>query len=283
MRFRTATTIIALAASAAFAQDSSWKLVWADEFDQGTAPAAAIWNYEHGFVRNRELQYYTKERPENVRIENGLLVIEGRKERFPNAKHQAEATDWQRAPEFAEYTSGSINTAGKIAWQYGRIEVRAKLPAGKGTWPAIWMMGDKKANPAVRGWPFCGEIDIMEHVGKTPTNIHATCHWGVDGTDRKHRSKGGHTLNHDPKNTYDEFHVYAIEWDKDKIDFFYDDLKYFSFDIAQADMPDGSNPFRQKHYLLLNLALGGSWGGDMDDSALPARYEIDYVRVYEHK
>jgi len=145
MQIHTATAIIALAASAAFAQDSSWKLVWADEFDQGTAPAAAAWNYEHGFVRNRELQYYTKERPENVRLENGLLILEGRKERFPNAKHQAEATDWQRAPEFAEYTSGSINTAGKIAWQYGRIEVRAKLPAGKGTWPAIWMMGDKKA------------------------------------------------------------------------------------------------------------------------------------------
>jgi len=283
MRFRTATTIIALTASAAFAQDSSWKLVWADEFDQGTAPDTAIWNYEHGLVRNRELQYYTKERPENVRIENGLLIIEGRKERFPNAKHQAGATDWQRAPEFAEYTSGSINTAGKVAWQYGRIEVRAKLPAGKGTWPAIWMMGDKKDNPQWRGWPFCGEIDVMEHVGKTPTNIHATCHWGIDGTDKKLRSKGGHTLNHDPKNTYDEFHIYALEWDKDKMDFFYDDLKYFSFDIAQADMPDDSNPFRQKHYLLLNLALGGSWGGDMDDSALPARYKIDYVRVFERK
>lgn len=283
MRLRTATAIIALSSLAAFAQDNPWRLVWADEFDQGSAPNSAAWNYEEGFVRNRELQYYTKERPENVRIENGLLILEGRKERFPNARHQAGASDWQRAPEFAEYTSGSINTAGKVAWQYGRIEVRAKIPAGKGTWPAIWMMGDRKDNPKWRGWPFCGEIDIMEHVGKAPTNIHGTCHWGVDGTEHKHRSKGAYTLNHDPKSTYGEFHIYAIEWDKDKIDFFYDDLKYFTFDIAQADMPDGSNAFRQKHYLLLNLALGGAWGGEMDDSVLPARYEIDYVRVYERK
>lgn len=283
MRLRTATAIIALSTLAAFAQDSPWRLVWADEFDQGSVPNSAAWNYEEGFVRNRELQYYTKERPENVRLENGLLVLEGRKERFPNARYRAGASDWQRAPEFAEYTSGSINTAGKVAWQYGRIEVRAKLPAGKGTWPAIWMIGDRKDNPKWRGWPFCGEIDIMEHVGKNPTNIHGTCHWGVDDTERKHRSKGGHTLNHDPQNTYGEFHIYAIEWDKDKIDFFYDDLKYFTFDIAQADMPDGSNPFRQKYFLLLNLALGGSWGGEMDDSILPARYEIDYVRVYERK
>ena len=151
-----------------------WKLVWSEDIDKGTAPDPAVWNYEHGFVRNHENQFYTNKRSENVRIENGMLVIEGRKEHFQNDLikgddprylwfkenlQKSAERPWNMA-EYAEYTSGSINTRHKKFWQYGRIEVRAKIPVGTGTWPAIWMMGERK------GWPACGEIDIMEHVGK---------------------------------------------------------------------------------------------------------------------
>ena len=141
-----------------------WKLVWSEEFDKGTAPDPAVWNYEHGFVRNHENQFYTNKRSENVRIENGMLVIEARKEHFQNDRlkgddarflwfkenlQKSAERPWNMA-EYAEYTSGSINTRHKKFWQYGRIEVRAKIPVGTGTWPAIWMMGERK------GWPACG-------------------------------------------------------------------------------------------------------------------------------
>ena len=266
-----------------------WKLVWADEFDKGTAPDPAVWNYEHGFVRNHENQFYTNKRSENVRIENGMLVIEGRKEHFKNDLFREDDArfmwfkenvlksgerPWNMA-EYAEYTSGSINTRHKKFWQYGRIEVRAKIPVGTGTWPAIWMMGERK------GWPACGEIDIMEHVGKEPLNIYGTIHW-LGAKQKKHSSRGAHVTNPTPQTTYDDFHVYGIEWDEKQIVVFYDNNKYFTYDISLADQEDGSNPFRQPHYLLLNLAIGGGWGGPViDDNAFPAKYYIDYVRVYE--
>ena len=266
-----------------------WKLVWAEEFDKGTAPDPAVWNYEHGFVRNHENQFYTNKRSENVRIENGMLVIEGRKEHFQNDllkgddarflwfkenRLKTEERPWNMA-EYAEYTSGSINTRHKKFWQYGRIEVRAKIPSGKGMWPAIWMMGERK------GWPACGEIDIMEHVAKEPLNIYGTIHW-LGAKQKKHSSKGTRVTNPTPAASYDDFHIYGIEWDENQIVIFYDDNKYFTYDISLADQEDGSNPFRQPHYLLLNLAIGGGWGGPViDDSKFPAKYYIDYVRVYE--
>lgn len=286
-------TIAVLAMSLAVAvgaqERPGWKLVWADEFDKGTAPDPSVWSYEHGFVRNHENQFYTKNRRENVRIENGMLVIEGRKERFKNdlLKEDDARTYWHKnnqikpekrawnEAEYAEYTSGSINTNHKKYWQYGRIEVRAKIPAGTGMWPAIWMMGERK------WWPACGEIDIMEHVAKEPLNIYGTMHW-QDGGDKKHRSQGRRVTNPTPAASYDDFHLYGIEWDEKQIVVFYDDNKYFTYDISQADQPDGSNPFRQPHYILLNLAIGGGWGGPViDDKAFPAKYYIDYVRVYE--
>lgn len=233
----------------------SWKLVWSDEFNYRGLPDKKKWDYEVGYIRNNEAQYYTKERKENVRVENGRLIIEARKEKLDRF----------------EYTSGSINTLGKFAFQYGRIEVSAKLPPGRGTWPAIWMMGEDR--PLV-GWPRCGEIDIMEHVGFNKGAIHATLHQ-INDTG-KHWSKGSVIQIPDCCET---FHVYAMEWSKSGIAMFVDDKKYFEFPYEGPS----KWTFDRRMYILINLAIGGSWGGAMgiDASCFPQKYEIDYVRVYQ--
>jgi len=244
-----------------------YKLVWSDEFsrDPDGLPDPTKWGYEEGFIRNSESQYYTKARLENARIENGTLIIEGRKENYV----YDDSPDHESKP--ARYTSAALETIGKADWQYGRIEVRAKLPAGKGVWPAIWTLG---SNIHQVGWPRCGEIDIMELVGKEPGIIHGTLHYFIDG---KHASKGGQLP---VDETGADFHVYAAEWTPDRIDLFVDGTKYFSLDVNQATN-DGENPFRKPHYLILNLALGGTWGGPIDDSIFPQRMVVDYVRVYQ--
>jgi beta-glucanase (GH16 family) len=216
--------------------------------------------YEEGFVRNGESQYYTRERLENARVENGMLVIECRKEHFQPAHH---------AP--VEYTSASLTTLNKASWQYGRIEVRAKLPEGKGVWPAIWTLG---ANEKKAGWPACGEIDIMEFVGWETNNIHGTVHYSVDG---RHAHDG---CTYGTRRPSDDFHIYALEWNADRIDFYFDTNKYHTVFIDKAGHGD-DNPFRKPHYLLLNFALGGDWGRAIDDAILPQKYLIDYVRIYQ--
>ncbi len=236
---------------------SGWTLVFSDEFDAPGALDPAKWGYEIGYVRNDEKQYYTS-RSENVRAEGGSLLIEARREPYQGYG----------------YTSASINTRGRFELTYGRVEVRAKLPTGNGTWPAIWMLG---TNIGQVGWPTCGEIDIMENVGFEPTRIHGTVHTAaynhVQGT-----AKGGSVTVASP---WEDFHVYAMEWYPDRIDVFVDGQKYFTF----RNEGTGSRawPFDKPQYLLLNLAIGGSWGGQkgIDDSRFPHRYLIDYVRVYK--
>jgi len=247
------------------------KLVWSDEFNYSGLPDTTKWGYEEGFVRNQEPQYYTIRRLENCRVENGMLVIEARKETWPNAAYKPGSAQ----DSVAAYTSASINTLYKQAWQYGRVEVRAKLPAGRGTWPAIWMMGENR--PQV-GWPSCGEIDIMEFLGKDPSTVYGTVHY-PDTTASKYGSLGGKIA---INNAADDFHLFAIEWDRQKISFYYDTQQYFVFDVKNSQHTS-ANPFQRKCYLLLNLALGrqGSWPGPTDDSILPCRYYIDYVRVYQ--
>ena len=261
---------------------SDWRLVWSDEFDYEGLPDKTKWDYEEGFVRNKEAQYYTRERMENVRISKGVLVIEGRKEDFKNQKHKAGSKKRQEQRKAAHYTSGSINTLGHAEFKYGRVEVRAKMPRGNGMWPAIWMMG---TNLATVGWPRCGEIDIMEYVGKDPHAIHANNHFANPEIKDKslkgraiHKSSGRGKIT--VKEPYKDFHVYAIEWDEKQIKFFVDDKQYGTLNIDVAGK-GSDNPFRKPHYLLLNLAIGGSWGGKIDDSVLPQKYEIDYVRVFE--
>lgn len=263
MKNAVALLIMVIAgADLAAAEKKGWKLAWADEFNGAGLVDDTTWIYERGFIRNKESQYYTDKRAENVVMRGGNLVITARKE------------DFKENGKEAHYTSGSINTKGKRSFHYGRIEVRAKLPVGQGNWPAIWMMGIEK------GWPHCGEIDIMEHVWAQSNTVHATVHWADMNKKEKggkvHTSKGSNLKDQKP---YTDFHIYAMEWDAQKMVFFYDDTPYFTYDIDLAGKgPD--NPFRKPHYLLLNLAIGGGWGGRIDDAIFPCEYLIDYVRYY---
>jgi beta-glucanase (GH16 family) len=256
-----------------YSYSAEWQLAWSDEFDYTGLPDSMKWNYEVGFVRNAEMQYYTKDDLNNARVENGMLIIEGRKQQIPNPKYNPNLDSWMAKREFAQYTSASITTRGRESWTYGRIEVRAKLPRGKGTWPAIWTLGD---NIYKVKWPKCGEIDIMEQVGKDPDWIYGTVHYSADD---KHISSGGKIRAVDP---VADFHIYAINWYDDHIDFFFDSTKYFTFPLDKAGL-GADNPFRKPQYLIINLALGGSWGGEIDDSIFPQEYLIDYVRVYKLK
>ena len=215
------------------------------------------------------MQYYT-DRRENARVENGSLVIEARKEKFPNPKYDA-TKKWSRAN--AEYTSADLTTQKLASWKYGRVEVRAKLPSGKGTWPAIWMLGDNIKD----GWPKCGEIDIMEFVGFDPDGIHTTIH-STAFNHMKNTQKGKRTPQ---AGVSDDFHVYAIEWTDKKIDFFLDEKNVFTFENNGKGVE--SWPFDHPFFLILNFAVGGDWGGakGVDASIFPQKFLVDYVRVYE--
>jgi beta-glucanase (GH16 family) len=238
------------------AGDAPWTLVFADEFDTPGALDPARWDYEIGPIRNQELQYYTS-RSENVRAEGGALVIEARREPYQGYG----------------YTSASINTRRRFEFLYGRVEVRAKLPTGNGTWPAIWMLG---VDIDRVGWPACGEIDIMENVGFEPLRIHGTVHTA----DYNHVAGTAKGASLEVSAPWQDFHVYAIEWHPDRIEFFVDAQRYFTF--RNEGTGPGTWPFDQPHYLLINLAIGGSWGGQsgVDDARFPHRYLVDYVRIY---
>ena len=230
-------------------------LIWQDEFDGRGLPDASRSDYEVGRIRNNERQYYTRARPENARVADGLLVIEARREAW----------------EGAEYTSASLTS--RASWTYGRIEVRAKLPHGRGTWPAIWTLGTSIREV---GWPACGEIDIMEHVGFDPGRIHANVHTAAYNHVRRTQKCNSMLV---PR-AHEAFHVYSADWTPEGIDFFVDGQRYFTFrkEAGGAEVW----PFDSPQYLILNLAIGGNWGGQqgIDDGIFPARYEIDYVRVY---
>jgi len=255
-----------IAAATAQITPPNWKLVWSDEFNYTGLPDKNKWDYEKGFVRNKEPQYYTTARTENSRVENGTLILEAKKETYPNAAWHPGSTE----PQQAAYTSASLITLGKAAWKYGRIEVRAKVPGGAGAWPAIWLLGEDRATMK---WPFCGEIDIMEYLGRDPSKVYGTVHYADAAGQYAHQ--GESPVVGDPAGG---FHVYALNWYPDRLEFFYDSLRYFVFDGSK-----GGDIFRRKFYLLLNLALGheGSWAGPVADSVLPSKYYIDYVRVYE--
>lgn len=258
-------------------EEPGWTLVWSDEFEKDGAPDSSKWVQEEGFIRNREEQYYTKDRRENARVEDGVLVIEARKESYPNARYDANVgRDWRKSQKNAECTSASLTTKGKASWKRGRVEVRAKIPQGRGVWPAIWMLGN---NIDEVGWPACGEIDIMEYVGFAPDTIHANIH-----TKKYNHTKGtGKGDKRTIKRPYDDFHVWALEWTDTRLEIFVDDEKLFAYEKESND-PDVW-PFDKPHYLILNLAIGGSWGGQkgVDDEIFPQKLLIDYVRVYERE
>lgn len=253
-------SVLATLALAVLTQSADWKPVWSDEFDRPGAPDPTKWDYEVGYIRNKELQFYTKDRRENARVENGKLVIEARRDNF----------------EDHPVTSASLITLNRATWTYGKIEVRAKIPTGLGVWPAIWMLGEDRAKV---GWPRCGEIDIMESVGFDPNKIHWTVHTNKPGT-KDHIGRGSRKEYERP---YDDFHVYGLEWSKERMDFFFDGEKTYSF--VRSENPDMEWNFDKPHYLILNLAMGGSWGGQkgVDEAIYPSKFEIDYVRVFQRK
>jgi beta-glucanase (GH16 family) len=235
--------------------------VWADEFDYNGLPDPNRWGYDVGGNGwgNNELQYYTENRLENARVENGKLIIEARKEPWGNN----------------EYTSARLVTRNKGDWKYGRIEAMARLPHGRGTWPAIWML---PTNWVYGSWPKSGEIDIMEYVGYDPGVVHGSIHTEaynhVMGT-----QKTDTTLVPDAETNY---HLYAIEWDADKIDFYVDNRIYFTFLNEHKDYKTW--PFDQAFHLLLNIAVGGNWGGaqGIDPNIWPQKMWVEYVRVYQY-
>jgi beta-glucanase (GH16 family) len=253
------------------------KLVWHDEFNSQGKPDSASWIYENGYVRNQELQWYQSD---NANCANGLLTIEGRKERVKNSGFVAGSADWRTSKEYAEYSSSSIQTRGHKQWHFGRFEIRAKIDTACGAWPAIWTLGISKE------WPANGEIDIMEfyRIKGTPT-ILANFAWGTGNRwvakwDDLKKPLSDFTAS-DPDWTK-KFHIWRMDWNKDSINLFLDDQLLNTTLLSQTLNPDGFNPFLQPHYLLLNLALGRN-GGDPSKSRFPIKYEIDYVRVYQQK
>ena len=242
--------------------DTEWELVWSDEFNYQGAPDPSKWGYERGFIRNDELQYYT-DRPENVRVDGAHLIIE--------ARQDSAVIDG----ETREITSASVTTRGQQAWQYGKVDISAKLPNGLGTWPALWMLGE---NIATVNWPLCGEIDIMENVGYNADTVFTTIH-----TEAYNHTRGTQKI----ASTYlpsgdDEFHTYGVEWNARQIDFFIDENRVFTVTKQAGDGVE-EWPFDQPFFLLMNFAFGGGWGGvqGVDKSVLPQQYFIDYVRVYQ--
>ena len=238
-----------------------FNLVWNDEFDVNGIPDDTKWSYDLGGNGwgNDELQYYTSD-PINVRVKDGKLEIE--------AHYYKDAA--------IKYTSARLVTRQKGDWLYGKIDVKAKIPSGLGTWPAIWMLS---TDWQYGGWPASGEIDIMEHVGYDQNKIHGSIH-----TQSYYHKIGTQKSNQVIISTAStEFHVYSIDWDSTKIDFFVDNEKYFSF--SNEHKTSAEWPFDKRFHLILNLAFGGAWGGaqGIDNSCLPAKMEVDYVRVYEKK
>ena len=236
------------------------KLVWADEFNTNGLPDTSTWGYAVGGkgYGNNELQYYTEADTNNIFIKDGKLFIKALKQ--PKDKNA--------------YTSARLTSSEKKSFTYGRIEVRAKLPKGRGTWPAIWILGEDRAKV---GWPACGEIDIMEHVGYDPGVINGTIH-STAYNHMKNTQKGKSIV---IENVFDQFHNYAIEWTQEKIDFYVDDQLYNT--IINEHKTTAEWPFDKPFYLILNVAVGGNWGGQkgVDDSVFPATMEVDYVRVYQ--
>lgn len=228
-------------------------LIWSDEFNTPGAPETGKWDYNIGTGSNgwgnNESQYYTS-RPENVSVSNGTLKITARRESYLGSN----------------FTSARILTQNKFSFKYGRLEARAKLPAGIGTWPAIWMLGN---NINTVSWPACGEIDVMEHVGSQLNKIYGTLHYpGFFGGN----AVGGNVT---VPNVTTEFKVYSVEWNESTIRFFVDGVPFFTFNNS------ASLPFNQNFFIIMNVAMGGNFGGTIDPAFNSATMEVDYIRVYQ--
>ncbi len=232
-------------------------LVWADEFT-GNTLNSSIWKHEIGDGcpnlcgwGNNELEYY---RAQNTTLANGVVTVEARQENFGGRN----------------YTSSRIKTQGNYAFKYGRVDIRAKMPRGKGMWPALWMLG---SNITSEGWPSCGEVDIMEMIGGKESITYGTAHWDFQGT---YASDGD---NYDNQvGIDDEFHVFSIDWDPNRIIWYFDDKEYYTLSITDPEMSE----FHQSFFFILNVAVGGNWPGSPDATTeFPAQMQVDYVRVFQ--
>lgn len=252
----------------------AYKLVWSDEFNEDGKPDISKWSYEHGFARNEELQWY---QPNNARCENGLLIIEARRERKQNPRYNPDSKNWRENREYTEYTSASITTIGLHSWTYGRFEMRARIDTRPGLWPAFWTVG------ASAEWPKGGEIDIMEFYKDT---LLANVAWA-----KKERWQAKWDDLKKPLTEFNDpewskkFHVWRMDWDENSIKIYVDDLLLKSTDLNNTFNEDaeGKNPFRypQSQHIILNLAVGGTNGGNPSNTEFPAKFEVDYVRIYQ--
>ncbi|MCM1067240.1 MAG: glycoside hydrolase family 16 protein [Muribaculaceae bacterium] len=237
------------------------RLVFADDFSTPGAPDSTRWTFEEGYVRNGEMQYYTS--GPNAVCKDGILIIE--------ARNDSVTIDGVVCP----VTSASLTTRGLHSWKYGYVEVRARISSSRGTWPAIWMMPESSAYGA---WPRSGEIDIMEHVGYEPANVHFAAH-----TERYNHMRGVQNNFVCPApEAVGSFHTYALRWTPDSLTWLYDGEEKYT--LKKEDKADWTSwPFDNEFHLILNLAIGGGWGGQqgVDLEALPRTFEVDYVRVFQ--
>jgi beta-glucanase (GH16 family) len=255
--------LIAAALACAGAMAADFRLVHEEDFRLAKALDTAFWQLETGFVRNREEQLYT---PGNVAVADGALRIEARREDVANPQWRAGSTDWRASRRVARYTSASI--VAREPLHYGRVEVVARTPSGAGVWPAIWLVHEAQG--------LYGEIDLFEAVGKHPDTVFAGVHYGRDPRTRKHRNDSRVVPGFEGS-----WHTHALEWTPDRIAISLDGQPWFAFDPREAVLPDGGDPLRAPMRLRINLALGGSWGGPIDDARLPARLDVRSVRVWK--
>lgn len=251
------------------------KLVFSEEFNYTGKPDSTIWSYETGFKRNNELQWYQSD---NANCVDGRLLIEGRKAGFPNPVYSAESQDWRRNRKTVNYTAASIKTSGKKSWLFGRFEVRARIDTAMGAWPAIWLLGEKKE------WPSNGEIDMLEFY--RPDGVPTILANVACGTKQRYKPKWDSyrkpltELLQQDKDWAKKYHIWRMDWTREGIYLYVDDVLYNSTLLSETINADGSNPFMHPQYLLLNLALGSN-GGDPANSKFPITFEVDYVRVYQ--
>ena len=251
------------------------KLVFNEEFNYTGSPNPEIWSFETGFKRNEELQWYQSK---NANCKNGCLVIEGKKENFPNPNYIPDSKSWYTNRKNVNYTSASINTAEKKSWLFGRFEVRARIDTTMGSWPAIWTLGISKE------WPSCGEIDILEFY--RPIRVSSILANVASGTNVRYNGKWNSvkktmaSLIAKDKKWPEKFHIWRMDWTRESIKLYVDDELLNTTLLSETINPDGSNPFLQPQYLLLNLALGAN-GGDPGQSHFPITFEVDYVRIYQ--